>query len=62
MSINEEGFLQFVEEGLQGNKEGRWFVFTMNLLECITNLEMKVALIRRVNVVRREKGWSILNE
>ena len=61
-SFNEDGFYETIFDLLSRTRDGAWYDFAMKLLECIINLERKVALIRRINEVRRHEGWSLLNE
>ena len=61
-TINEEGFFEYVFNMLSTSSEGTWYVFGVKLLECVTDMNKKRDLIIRINVIRRDEGWSLLND
>ena len=60
-TINEEGFIKFITDGLTGFENGENFDFMMKLLSCVGEGEAKENLVEEINTERLEKGWGCIN-
>ena len=59
-TINEEGFIKFITDGLTGFENGEDFDFMMKLLSCVGDGESKEILVEEINTEREEKGWETI--
>ena len=59
-TIDEEGFYQYLSEGLGNTKDGIWFDFGMKLLSGVYEGDYRTRLIKEINTQRLERGWNTI--
>ena len=59
-SINVDGFLLYVKDGLSASKDGKWFDYFIKLLDCVLDEEIKQQIINDINLERLLRGWEVI--